>query len=141
MEYNKKTMTFNTEEWLERFIGMTLQQNEIGINPKELNIRNIKYKKNVENDYEYHIIRSTTCDGTMMFLDELILDTIGEMCVSASYYKNKPPVNIEEVERINYEIGNIKVTEEHEDFGTEEKPWLHTRWIISIPVRTEYVYK
>lgn len=45
------------------------------------------------------------------------------------------------MEYVHCEIGDFKIEEEYGDFGIKEKPWMSSKFTVSLPVRCEYILK
>ena len=42
---------------------------------------------------------------------------------------------------IRYIVGNFVFNEEHGNFGTIEKPWLHSKFTMMLPIKCEFIKK
>lgn len=99
-------------------------------------VANILYDENA--DFEYFTMRRCTCDGTLLFMDELIqkvflnvmqIQTVNNDKVPEDFNKN--PFDYE----IFYTVGNFVLCDEYGEFGTDEKPWLHSRFTVMLPIK------
>lgn len=86
-------------------------------------------------DFQYFVISRSTHDGTLSFTISRIVWVISQILNGTTYYEpcGKPL----EGSHITYTIGNFIVITETGDFGTNEKPWLHQRDTILLPVKYE----
>jgi hypothetical protein len=102
---------------------------------------NVKYNKEMNDSYEYHIVRSCACDGTLYFYWELMYEILEELTNMSSCFDKRTMPEITKIKAINYEIGDFKLESEYGNFGTKEKPWMRCRFIVSLPVKCSYILK
>lgn len=106
---------------------------ENGANKKQVSIN-----YSPESEFEYFTMESCVCDGTLMFIDELILKILYKLIRSETYNKETAPVDyLEDIWRydIQYTIGDYVINNEYGDFGTKEKPWMHSRFTAMLPIK------
>lgn len=117
-------------------ISSILASNGYGEN---LVVGHIKYDQNVNEDYQYQIIRESTHDGTLLFTQSLIFDGLVNLMNKQSYCKKT--LNDDELSKVkdlNYTIGDIKLESE---YGVKTKFGSGIRQIVSIPVKVEYIFE
>jgi hypothetical protein len=127
-------------EALKRFIKEQGFEDKIE-KSKIYTLSNITYDKNINDNYEYQIIRECICDGTLMFMEDLMLEELQLLSNQETCFKLTTPQNTNMVAGINYTIGDFKIDSEYGDFGTKEKPWLHSKFRVSLPVKCDYILK
>ena len=82
-------------------------------------------------------VETVRCDGTYLFFAELINKVVGYM-LSGYIPQGYQHCFIENVPmEITYYVGNAVLSEEHGDFGTEDKPWMNSRFTAFLPYRVE----
>lgn len=95
-------------------------------------------------DFEYFTTERCTCDGTFIFMGELIEDVFLKVINIQTTNNEKVPdgfiKNIFDYE-IVYTVGNFVLCYEDGDFGTEEKPWLYSRFTVMLPIKFDIVKK
>ena len=84
-----------------------------------------------------------TCDGTLIFYNDLMEDVLRSLASGETYNKEKEPddfVNhLGDYDRC-YEIGDLVFGEEFDEkFGTEEKPWMQSRFTVFLPIKMDFV--
>ena len=92
--------------------------------------------------FEYFSSDCCTHDGTLLFEFETINNILKSIMSSTTYNKATVPNDYEEnfwKYDINYIIGDIIVNTMHGDFGTPEKPWLHSKTTTIIPIAIKYI--
>ena len=97
---------------------------------------NIVYSEDA--DFEYFTMERCVCDGTLAFMDELATvcfnKILGAQTVNAEKMPNDfmdDPFKYE----MHYTIGDFVCCEEFGDFGTEEKPWMKSRFTVMLPIK------
>ena len=99
---------------------------------------------NEDEDFEYFTMERCSCDGTYIFMTELMQNvfkklayckTINNEKVSSDF--NNYPFDYE----ICYTVGNFVVCNEYGDFGTEEKPWMKSRFTVMLPIKFDITKK
>lgn len=89
-------------------------------------------------DFEYFTSESSVHDGTLLFEVELIREVVARVAMGYTYYIPKGiPKN-----KLKYTIGNIIVLNEYEesaDWIPQNKPWMHQRTTVCLPLKTEEV--
>lgn len=105
-------------------------------------IANIEYNEKINNNYQYKVIRSIVCDGTLSFFQDLILRIMDDLINQRTYFKlTLPKEKINKLQDINYTIGDFKLIDEFGDYGIKDKPWLHSRFTVELPIACNYVFK
>lgn len=100
----------------------------------------LTYDPNV--DFDYFCTQSCYCDGTLMFMYELmlnIIEKIQELKTSLSSTVEKYPEGIDfEKHRIHYIVGdfvtNSYIVDESPD---PEKPWMRDHFTVMLPIKFE----
>ena len=79
----------------------------------------IKYDSNVNEEYDYRLIRSSTHDGTMLFTMQLLGEVLEPIVLQKTYCaKHFSPEEAEEkIKGIKYTIGDIFI---ENDFGVKD---------------------
>lgn len=133
----EKVSIFYSEEMIKDYLKRVRKENNI---KEDIKISNIQIDKSVNVNYQYKITRAIKCDGTFVFIKELIDSIIINMINCETHYKPTfPHDKVDELKSVNYTIGDFELYVENVE-GTKEKPWLTTRWIVSLPVNCEYVF-
>jgi hypothetical protein len=103
---------------------------------------NIEY--NTEADFEYFTMESSTHDGTLLFVVEVIQKIVDKVLRLGTYPTNNTPKDIvENLCNYNYKyiVGDIIV---HRDFGMKNingHNWQGETDIVVLPIKFEYVLK
>ncbi|WP_346938272.1 hypothetical protein [uncultured Clostridium sp.] len=130
----------------EYFNGYDLKNNAleytIKTNDEEIDIA-IEY--NVDETFEYFTNETVICDGTLIFFNELINKVLSNILQCRTYNKHNAPkdfTNNPSNYKIKYIIGNLVLATEHGDeFSTEKKPWMKSRFTVMLPIKIEYIKK
>jgi hypothetical protein len=94
----------------------------------------IFYDENAE--FEYFTMEHCICDGTLLFMEELCLDILNKVFRLQTINKEKVNANTDLFKNeIIYTVGNFVVCTEYGDFGTEDKPWLNSRFTVMLPIK------
>jgi hypothetical protein len=107
---------------------------------ESLELEHLSYDSKINSNYDYQIIRSTTCDGSLYSLERLYSEIMELLINQESYCKGNAPEDLSTIKGCKYQIGDFNLETEHGDFGSKEKPWLQTEWTVSLPVKVEYVF-
>jgi hypothetical protein len=106
---------------------------------KGLEVDHICYDESVNEDFQYIVGNESTHDGTLIFTNKLIKDTLIRLISKQLYYRDTMTdeefVNLKDVE---YIVGDMKLETQRgvrASFGTGIKQ------LVRIPVRVNYVYK
>lgn len=84
-------------------------------------------------DFDYFTSAQSIHDGTILFLLSTMEECVNNIIGIRTYDKRKPrPIN---GATICYTIGNLVISNEYGDFGTPEKPWLHSRTTVLLPIK------
>lgn len=88
--------------------------------------------------WDYFVTYSFTSDGTLLFIVEGIQDILNQVVwiqTTSQKYQHLNPYKIAEY---NVTIGDFVIGTEYGDFGTSEKPWLHEKTTIMLPIKQEF---
>lgn len=100
----------------------------------------VSIKQNTNADFEYFTMERCTCDGTLLFAEELFSKILNKLIkaetVNKEKYKQVPYGG-----EIVYTVGNFVMCEEFGDFGTKEKPWLNSRFTVMLPIKFDVIEK
>ena len=105
---------------------------------KDVRLGHIKFDKDIVP--QYHIIDSSTHDGTLMFTMELINKSLLRLINKKTCYIPTKPADELHVKDIKYTIGEIELKSE---FGMKDLKcgrYSGQTDIISIPVSCEYIF-
>ena len=104
----------------------------------------IKYDPNCE--YDYFTMSQCCCDGTLMFYNELcskvLNKAIGMETGKKDVMTDEVYTNIKDY-TIEYVIGDFVFGHEYdlEKFKTNEKPWIHSRFTVMLPIKFDIKLK
>lgn len=103
----------------------------------------IEYNPNEK--FEYFTTECCLCDGTAYFYFQLCEKILEKLLIGTTYYKPKLPENYEnEMEKyvMKYTVGDfIFASEFGEEFATEDKPWMLSRFSVMLPIKCDFVKK
>lgn len=94
--------------------------------------------------FEYFTLKECVCDGTFLFASQLMEEILNSLLgVQAYNSKTIPEEALIDVWGYNviYTIGDFVFNIENGDFGTEDKPWLHSRFTMMLPLKCEWIKK
>lgn len=147
VRFDEYIKTHVKEEFQKRFKNNKYQAKyenvKITVEEKELIgdiIANISYNENA--DFEYFTMEQCICDGTLLFIDELLqkvflkvmyIQTVNSEKIPDDFNKN--PFDYE----LSYTVGNFVICDEYGDFGAKEKPWLHSRFTVMLPIKLDII--
>jgi len=105
--------------------------------PKSIRLGHINFDINIIP--EYHIIRESTHDGTMLFTSQLIAEVLEPLVNRQGYCKASAPEDLSTIKEINYIIGEIELKSNYgmKDLKYGKYPGVTN--VVSIPVRCEYI--
>lgn len=95
-------------------------------------------------DFEYFTMESCSCDGTLLFMNELMEDVLSKIFGVRTYNTQTIPTGaLENIWNydIKYTVGNFVLNNENGKFGTEEKPWMQSRFTAMLPIKCEWILK
>jgi hypothetical protein len=95
-------------------------------------------------EFEYFTMETCISDGTLYFGYNLMTEILEKIFRLKTVNKEKLPVDIQENlydYDIRYTVGNFVFGDEHGDFGTDEKPWLHSKFTMMLPIKCEFIRK
>lgn len=107
----------------------------------EINVT-INYDPNAE--FEYFTMESCRCDGTLIFMQELMERILFKLFQIKTVNSETTPKDIQEnlwSYNLEYVVGNFVLNQEFGDFGTEEKPWMQLRFTAMLPIKCKWVKK
>lgn len=96
----------------------------------------ITYDENA--DFEYFTMERCVCDGTLVFMADLMKDCFNKVISYQTCNVKKLPSDFQKEPfkyEISYTVGNFVCCEEFGDFGTEEKPWMKSRFTVMLPIK------
>ena len=97
----------------------------------------LRAKYSPKAEFNGYFVETVRCDGTYLFFAELINKVVGYM-LSGYIPQGYQHCFIENVPmEITYYVGNAVLSEEHGDFGTEDKPWMNSRFTAFLPYKVE----
>jgi len=102
-------------------------------------LEHIKFDKDIVP--QYHIIDSSTHDGTFIFTDELINKSLLRLINQGTYFIPTAPKDLTTIKGMTYTIGEITLKSE---FGMKDLKcgrFPGQKDTISIPVSCEYILK
>ena len=88
--------------------------------------------------FEYFTMDRCVCDGTIAFMTDLMKDCFNKIVGLQTCNIKKLPSDFQENPfkyEISYTVGNFVCCEEFGDFGTEEKPWINSRFTVMLPIK------
>ena len=91
---------------------------------------------NPDADFEYFTMECCRCDGTLLFIQELMEKCVEKIIRFKTYNKDKQlPADLSG-HKITYTVGDFVVgTEYGEQFSTKEKPWMLERFTVMLPIK------
>lgn len=105
----------------------------------------VSVKHNPNAQFDYFSTERCICDGTLLFAVELCKKIFNKILTGQSCYTPKMPKDAGEKPYnydISFEIGNFVFTEEYgEQFATEDKPWMKSRFTVMLPIKCDFVEK
>ena len=104
-------------------------------------LTSITYNPNAE--FEYFTMQRCTCDGTLIFYNDLMEEILRSLASGETYNKEKEPNDfanhLADYDRI-YEIGDLVFGDEfNKKFGIKEKPWMQSRFTVFLPIKMDFV--
>jgi len=107
----------------------------------EMNII-INYDPDAE--FEYFTLESCVCDGTSVFMLNLMEKILFKLFQYQTYNNSTVPKDLKKniwSYNLKYSVGNFVLNNEYGDFGTEEKPWMNSRFTAMLPIKCEWYKK
>ncbi|MGZ9868226.1 hypothetical protein ACU3L3_07365 [Priestia endophytica] len=105
---------------------------------KNVRVGHIEYDKNVNSEYQYHVIETTSHDGTMLFSQQAIDKALLRLVNKQTAYKLTLPED-KEVKDVSYTVGDVKLESEFGEVDLPSGKHAGVKETIKIPVRCEYV--
>lgn len=100
---------------------------------------------NPDTDFEYFTMKRCICDGTIAFIEDLIIDCIENVVYIKTVNKEKITDNFLDFGHkhdIHYTIGDFIFGSEHDEkFAPDDKRWMQDRFTIFLPIKFEYKLK
>ena len=91
---------------------------------------------NPDADFEYFTMERCRCDGTLLFIQELMEKCVEKIIRLQTCNKEKQLPSDLSGHKITYTVGDFVVGTEHgEQFSTKEKPWMLERFTIMLPIK------
>jgi hypothetical protein len=107
----------------------------------KLALSHIKYNADLDDDYDYQIIRQSSHDSTLLFTMQVIGEALKPLVRMESYYaKDLTDEEIKQVQSIEYTVGNIKLESEYGKVKTRVGEIPGVTDTVSIPVRCKYTF-
>ena len=101
---------------------------------------NVIIKYNFDADFEYFTIQRCVCDGSFAFFQDVMSDCINKLIHLKTCNVNKNIPKDLTGYSIVYTIGDFVLAEEFSDeFATNEKPWMNSRFTAMLPIRFEVI--
>lgn len=98
---------------------------------------------NPDAEFEYFTMERCACDGTFVFYFDLCARVLSKVFTGETCNKSKLPDNFEDIMSeytIKYTVGDFVFGEEYgEEFATEEKPWMQSRFSVMLPIRCDFI--
>ena len=142
LKFDEYINSNTTEEFRKGFVDgkcKLILNSKAEVNGKEVTgdvVINIRHDENA--DFEYFTMERCVCDGTLIFMSELVERVFMKVlhCQTVNNKKvvdgfNNNPFNYE----VCYTVGNFVACVEYGDFGTEEKPWMKSRFTVMLPIK------
>lgn len=105
----------------------------------------ISVKHNPNAKFDYFSTEACCCDGTLIFAVWLCEKIFSKILTGQSCYTPKKTKEAEEKPYnydIVFEVGNFVFAEEYgEQFSTEEKPWMKSRFTVMLPIKCDFIEK
>jgi hypothetical protein len=103
--------------------------------------RNVIIEYNPNAKFEYFTMEACKCDGTLLFLNEIMYEAFKKVLMCTTYNTNTVPADL--MDRYwdydtCYTVGDFVVNTEYGEFGTTEKPWMNTKWTAMLPIKCEW---
>lgn len=91
-----------------------------------------------DTDFDYFTSDSCVCDGSMIFIIELMAKCLNKVINLRTYYSLLgPPLN---GTTVNITIGNFVVANYIDrKYATEEKPWRMDKEVVMLPIKMNYI--
>lgn len=96
----------------------------------------VEYDPNA--DFEYVSTKQQRHDGTLFFTMHGALEVVNKVLRAGTCDARLKPEDFEacaDKYSLHYVIGDIVISSEDGDFGTDEKPWMYTRETILLPIK------
>lgn len=91
---------------------------------------------NPDADFEYFTMESCYCDGTLIFIQDLMKKCVEKIIRLQTCNKEKRIPSDLSGHKITYTVGDFVVgTEYGEQFATKEKPWMTEKFTVMLPIK------
>lgn len=146
LKFDEYISSNTTEEFGKNFVNgkcNLILKSKANVNGEEITgdlVINICHDEN--SDFEYFTMEQCVCDGTLIFMSELVERVFLKVLHCQTVNSEKVPSNFKN-DPFNYEIcytvGNFVICDEYGNFGTEEKPWMKSRFTVMLPIKFDVV--
>ncbi len=92
--------------------------------------------------FQYSDVQECRCDGSLMFFNSLKGKLVDGLLGCETLYPEATPDDYETNfwdYDIKYTVGDFVVNYQSGDFGTEEKPWMNSWFVVFLPIRCEFI--
>lgn len=105
---------------------------------KGLGVSHIDYDNSINDDFQYHIRKEATHDGTVLFTNRLINESLLRLINKETYCKDTiSSQELSKLKDIEYTIGDIKL---ETNKGVKTKFGAGIKQTVNIPVKVKYIY-
>ena len=98
----------------------------------------IDMKYDPDAKFDYFTLETCYCDGTFMFMGELIDKIINKICSLQTYYS---PAIEEEIDlskyHVHYIVGDFVANTYYIESPDLEKPWMKDKFTVMLPIKFE----
>ena len=135
-------MIIKWNEFLEIGINDLLKRlnPQIILNDRKLELSYIKYDENINEKFQYKMIKELTHDGTLLFTEQGILEIFYELVNFRTCYEPLlDGINTSNIVSIEYTIGDLTIENKKKVMSTKGFPMIEE--IFELPVYCELVLK
>lgn len=91
-------------------------------------------------NFNYFTMKRCSCDGTLLFYQELIKDILLKLLRCETCDKTTAIPGDLFGHQIKYIVGNfVLANEDGDEFSTKEKPWMRSRFSVMLPIKFEVI--
>ena len=134
-------MIIKGNEFLE--IGMKDFKNrelQLVLGNEKCEIEHVKYDENINENFQYKMIRIIEHDGTLLFTRQKMLEMFYELvCCKTVYDKLIKEVDSSKVKLVNYTIGDLKIESSRVSNSTKGFPMIEETF--ELPIYCELVLR
>ena len=139
-EIKLKDSIIANEEGFKNLINGSKMRTYIACENSDDKIEIGKLIYNPDAEFDYFSMERCRSDGTLLFAIEQQTELISKIILLKTVFAPKAPdiTSVEQLKdyRFKYTIGDFVFIDEYsKDFGTEEKPWLMSRFTTLLPIR------